>query len=314
MFISGGENVYPAEVENVLAACPGVVDAAVLPRPDPKWGEVGRAFVQLSPDRRPDEAELTAFCRSRLAAYKVPASFEVVAISRAPRRGRSRSICWPERRETVRQDGLVDRRFGRGERIRTSGPCLPKTVLYQAELLPDRYARPHRGRRGRASIGAASGQGKRGDGGAAPALLLRLLFHHFGLAFVLLEAGIVRRDRRLFAALLARLGLRRIDIGNDDVAGRRSRCSTGWTPLAGGPVRLSLPVGAALALDLADARGAEDQPSHATIRPITAKTAPLDTPALQRPAPRAEPAGQAAPYRRSAFRHAGDRDNCRRRR
>jgi len=79
MFISGGENVYPAEVENVLAACPGVVDAAVLPRPDPKWGEVGRAFVQLSPDRHPDEAELTAFCRSRLAAYKVPASFEVVS-------------------------------------------------------------------------------------------------------------------------------------------------------------------------------------------------------------------------------------------
>ncbi len=78
MFISGGENVYPAEVENVLAACPGVVDAAVLPRPDPKWGEVGRAFVQLAPDRRPDEAELAAFCRSRLAPYKVPASFEVV--------------------------------------------------------------------------------------------------------------------------------------------------------------------------------------------------------------------------------------------
>ena len=52
MFISGGENVYPAEVENVLAACPGVVDAAVLPRPDAKWGEVGRAFVQLAPDRR----------------------------------------------------------------------------------------------------------------------------------------------------------------------------------------------------------------------------------------------------------------------
>ena len=78
MFISGGENVYPAEVENVLTAFPGVVAAAVLPRPHPKWGEVGRAFVQLAPDRRPDEAELTAFCRSRLAAYKVPASFEVV--------------------------------------------------------------------------------------------------------------------------------------------------------------------------------------------------------------------------------------------
>ena len=79
MFISGGENVYPAEVENVLAACPGVIDAAVLSRPDPQWGEVGRAFVQLAPDGRPDEAALAAFCRSRLAPYKVPAAFEFVA-------------------------------------------------------------------------------------------------------------------------------------------------------------------------------------------------------------------------------------------
>jgi fatty-acyl-CoA synthase len=79
MFISGGENVYPAEVENVLAACPGVVDVAVLPRPDAKWGEVGRAFIQLAPDGRADEAALAAFCRSRLAPYKVPAAFEFVA-------------------------------------------------------------------------------------------------------------------------------------------------------------------------------------------------------------------------------------------
>ena len=79
MFISGGENVYPAEVENVLAGHPAVIDVAVLSRPDPKWGEVGRAFVQLAPDRRPDCAELDAFCRARLAAYKVPASFEFVA-------------------------------------------------------------------------------------------------------------------------------------------------------------------------------------------------------------------------------------------
>ena len=78
MFISGGENVYPAEVENVLAACPGVIDVAVLARPDPKWGEVGRAFVQLAPDRSPDEAELAAYCRQRLAPYKVPAAFEFV--------------------------------------------------------------------------------------------------------------------------------------------------------------------------------------------------------------------------------------------
>jgi fatty-acyl-CoA synthase len=78
MFISGGENVYPAEVENVLSAHPAVVDAAVLSAPDPQWGEVGRAFVQLAPDARSDGAELAAFCRQRLAAYKVPRSFEFV--------------------------------------------------------------------------------------------------------------------------------------------------------------------------------------------------------------------------------------------
>ena len=80
MFISGGENVYPAEVENVLAAHPAVVDAAVLAEADPKWGEVGRAFVQLAPaSGRPDDAELAAFCRARLAAYKVPRRFHFVA-------------------------------------------------------------------------------------------------------------------------------------------------------------------------------------------------------------------------------------------
>jgi fatty-acyl-CoA synthase len=80
MFISGGENVYPAEVENVLSAHPAVVDAAVLAEADPKWGEVGRAFVQLAPDGGdPDPGALTAFCRARLAPYKVPRRFEFVA-------------------------------------------------------------------------------------------------------------------------------------------------------------------------------------------------------------------------------------------
>ena len=80
MFISGGENVYPAEVENVLCAHPAVADVAVLPAPDPRWGEVGRAFVLLS-DRAPRPApdDLAAFCRQRLAPYKVPKSFEFVA-------------------------------------------------------------------------------------------------------------------------------------------------------------------------------------------------------------------------------------------
>ena len=80
MFISGGENVYPAEVENVLCAHPAVADVAVLGRPDPRWGEVGTAFVQLAPRApAPREDELQAFCRQRLAPYKVPKSFAFVA-------------------------------------------------------------------------------------------------------------------------------------------------------------------------------------------------------------------------------------------
>ena len=80
MFISGGENVYPVEVENVLSAHPDVVDVAVLAEADPKWGEVGRAFVQLAANgARPDGAALDAFCRERLAPYKVPRRFDFVA-------------------------------------------------------------------------------------------------------------------------------------------------------------------------------------------------------------------------------------------
>jgi fatty-acyl-CoA synthase len=80
MFISGGENVYPAEVENVLCAHPAVQDVAVLPRADPRWGEVGLAFVQLAPEASPPPRadELQAFCRARLAPYKVPVSFAFV--------------------------------------------------------------------------------------------------------------------------------------------------------------------------------------------------------------------------------------------
>jgi fatty-acyl-CoA synthase len=78
MFISGGENVYPAEIENVLAGHPAVAEAAVVAIPDPRWGEVGCAFLRLVGRAVPSAAELEAFCRERLAAYKVPASFEHV--------------------------------------------------------------------------------------------------------------------------------------------------------------------------------------------------------------------------------------------
>jgi len=79
MFISGGENVYPAEVENVLSACPGVAEAAVVAVPDARWGEIGRAFILPSRGASPSPDQLGAYCRDRLAAYKVPSSFELVA-------------------------------------------------------------------------------------------------------------------------------------------------------------------------------------------------------------------------------------------
>ena len=80
MFISGGENVYPAEIENVLCAHPAISEAAVVPAPDPKWGEVGRAFIlPIAGVAALDTVELEAFCRARLAAYKVPKRFDMVS-------------------------------------------------------------------------------------------------------------------------------------------------------------------------------------------------------------------------------------------
>jgi HIP---CoA ligase len=76
MFICGGFNVYPAEVEQVLARLDGVADSAVVGVPDARLGEVGRAFVVLRPGRAVGEAEVLAHCRERLANYKVPRSVE----------------------------------------------------------------------------------------------------------------------------------------------------------------------------------------------------------------------------------------------
>jgi fatty-acyl-CoA synthase len=78
MFISGGENVYPAEVENALVEHPDVVEAAVIGVPDPRWGEVGRAFVRYTDRGGPTRDELRAFLLTRLAKYKVPLHIDVV--------------------------------------------------------------------------------------------------------------------------------------------------------------------------------------------------------------------------------------------
>jgi fatty-acyl-CoA synthase len=83
MFISGGENVYPAEVEKVLHAHPDIAEAAVIGVPDERWGEVGRAIVVARPAAVLDPEEVRAFCAEHLARFKVPA--EVVFADALPR-------------------------------------------------------------------------------------------------------------------------------------------------------------------------------------------------------------------------------------
>jgi fatty-acyl-CoA synthase len=72
MYKSGGENVYPAEVELVLAQAPGVQDIAVVGVADERWGEVGLAAIVPTPGARPTLEDLTAFAAGQLARYKLP--------------------------------------------------------------------------------------------------------------------------------------------------------------------------------------------------------------------------------------------------
>lgn len=79
MYISGGENVYPAEAENQLAEHPDVLEAAVIAVTDEQWGQVGCAYILARPGHQlPGDDELIAFCREHLAAYKVPRYFVCV--------------------------------------------------------------------------------------------------------------------------------------------------------------------------------------------------------------------------------------------
>jgi acyl-CoA synthetase (AMP-forming)/AMP-acid ligase II len=78
MFVRGGYNVYPLEVEAVLAAHPGVADVAVVPRPHDVMGEIGVAVVVPSPERAPTLAELREFAAERLATYKLPEAIRFV--------------------------------------------------------------------------------------------------------------------------------------------------------------------------------------------------------------------------------------------
>jgi long-chain acyl-CoA synthetase len=85
MIVSGGENVYPAEVENALAKHPGVADVAVIGVPDPLWGEAVKAVVVRAPDHDVTGVELIAFAREHLGGYKLPKSVDFTdALPRNP--------------------------------------------------------------------------------------------------------------------------------------------------------------------------------------------------------------------------------------
>jgi acyl-CoA synthetase (AMP-forming)/AMP-acid ligase II len=76
MILSGGENIYPAEIENVLMSHPTIADVAVVGVPSEKWGEAVKAIVVDAPGDAPSDQELIDYCRERLAHYKCPTSVD----------------------------------------------------------------------------------------------------------------------------------------------------------------------------------------------------------------------------------------------
>jgi acyl-CoA synthetase (AMP-forming)/AMP-acid ligase II len=85
MIVSGGENVYPAEVENAVYGHPAVQEVAVIGVPDEKWGEAVKAVVVAKPGMEPDAQDIIAFTRARIAGFKVPKTVDfVTALPRGP--------------------------------------------------------------------------------------------------------------------------------------------------------------------------------------------------------------------------------------
>jgi fatty-acyl-CoA synthase len=104
MYISGGENVYPAEVESALHAHSAVVDAAVVAVPDERWGESGVAFVVTEARADVTGEELRAWCGDRLARYKVPR--EVRFVEELPRSSMNK-VLKDELAASLRQEALT---------------------------------------------------------------------------------------------------------------------------------------------------------------------------------------------------------------
>ena len=80
MYISGGENVYPAEVENVIYQLAQVAEVAIIGVPNDKWGEVGMAIIVRKPGQQLDQRQIIDHCVTRLAKFKVPASVTFIDV------------------------------------------------------------------------------------------------------------------------------------------------------------------------------------------------------------------------------------------
>jgi fatty-acyl-CoA synthase len=78
MYISGGENVYPSEIEKVLHTHPKIFDAGIVGIPDEKWGEVGKAFIVLKPTETMGNGEVIEFLKGKVAEYKIPKAVEYI--------------------------------------------------------------------------------------------------------------------------------------------------------------------------------------------------------------------------------------------
>ncbi|HAE93156.1 MAG TPA: acyl-CoA synthetase, partial [Hyphomonas atlantica] len=102
----GGENIYPAEVENAIFGHPGVADVAVIGVPDEKWGEAVKAIIVVKPGESPTQEDIIAYARERIAGYKCPKTVEFIeALPRNPSgkilRKDLREVYWKDQERRV---------------------------------------------------------------------------------------------------------------------------------------------------------------------------------------------------------------------
>jgi acyl-CoA synthetase (AMP-forming)/AMP-acid ligase II len=92
MIITGGENVYPSDVESVIGGHPSVHDVAVIGLPDDKWGERVHAVIVLREGAPPDEPSLKEWCKTRMAGHKRPRTFSFIRDEDMPRTATGKNL------------------------------------------------------------------------------------------------------------------------------------------------------------------------------------------------------------------------------